>query len=214
MWARQDPRWSWSEPNAPLHPAVTRGAARALGRWHPDLHCCGQGAEPRGDPAAGASRARRRGAVTGRSVGPQPVACGASARAGSGAAFGSEFERAHPGSSGETPESRLRVSTGAGQGWVRGRHCPWSRPAPGALDAGPGVSRAAPSHVTAIANPKALLASLRQWCQGHRDWMSARFCPRLDRLKPLDKRIIDGTSRLYRDSARPSYGPARSGPRI
>lgn len=70
----------------------------------------------------------------------------------------------------------------------------------------------ATSRLSQTPNPACL--SLRQRCQGHRDWMSARFCPRLDWLKPLDKRVIDGTFRLYLGSAQPSYGSVRSGPGI
>lgn len=140
----------------------------------------------------GRLRARRRGAVTGHTVKPQPVPAGWT--------VGPGRSRIWVGGCSSTPRA---LGTDARKS-APGQHRCWPRlsrgcqgpalsvflPPLGALDAGPGVGRAVPSSVTAIANPKALLASLRRRCQGHRDWMSARFCPGLDRLKPLGERVI------------------------
>lgn len=154
MRARQDPRWSRSEPNAPLCPTATRGAARALGS-------CGQGAEPGGNPAArGAqSAAERRGHRT--LPGRSPCLRGAcSGRVG-----------AHIWVGGWAPESRLQASIGVGRGWAgapRGRHCPCSCRSSGLCT--PGRASVALRRFTPRSSqtPKALLASLRQRCQGHR----------------------------------------------
>lgn len=215
MRARQGPRWSRSEPNAPSarplspRPAPLRTASRAQG---------GTGDREQ-SPAL-----RGRGALTGRSVGLQPVAGGAGARAGSGRAFGvrevpsgmggcASTRRTLGGDAGKPAQGQHRCCPGLGRGSQRPALSVFTPPL-GALDAGPGVGRAAPQPRHGCGKPQTLLVSLRQRPQGHPDWMSERFCPRLGRLKPLDKRVIDRTFRLYRGSSQPSYGSLRSGPAI